>query len=291
MKRILIVDDDRETVDALTQYLAHEGYSVQGAGDVESALHRVRAWKPQLVLLDVNLPGASGLSLVPKIRAASDEYVAVILVSGKMAPEDVAEGLAAGADDFLPKPFRTHELLSRIRAMMRLKTLEDSLRRANRRADELSSTDELTGLLTLKAIVKAGDEELARARRSRSPVSIALLDLDGFHQANAKGGYLFGNFVLQEAGRRLRESLGEGGQLARVGADEFLALLAATSEAGARAVAERMRASVATAVFRDDRHSLALTARVAAATASPDAPEATCAELFVSASHELRRVD
>ena len=71
MRRILVVDDDRANVELLTEILAKEGHSIQSATDGETALHRIKAWKPQLMLLDVNLPGVSGLELIPKIRQAS----------------------------------------------------------------------------------------------------------------------------------------------------------------------------------------------------------------------------
>ena len=90
MKRILVVDDEKENVDLLTQYLAGEGYAIQGASESETALHRVKAWKPHLILLDINMPGISGLELIQKIRDATpQDYVAIILVSGNLTADDV----------------------------------------------------------------------------------------------------------------------------------------------------------------------------------------------------------
>ena len=127
MKRVLVVDDDRENIELLTQYLAHEGLSVQSAADGEGALHRLRAWKPHLILLDVNMPGVSGIDLIPRIRSVTEhDYVSVVLVSGAMTLEDVNKGMNAGADDYLTKPFSPRELVARIHAMLRRPRLSNA---------------------------------------------------------------------------------------------------------------------------------------------------------------------
>src|SRR5688572_24735552 len=107
MRRVLVVDDDRESLEFLSKYLTNDGHTVQTALDPEAALHRLKAWKPHLILLDVGLPKTSGYDLIPKIRALTpDEYTSIILMSANMTLEDVTKGLDAGADDYLTKPFR-----------------------------------------------------------------------------------------------------------------------------------------------------------------------------------------
>src|SRR4051794_25168439 len=116
MRRVLLVDDDRENIDLLAKYISNDGHIVQNANDPEGALHRLRAWKPHLILLDVNMPKMTGLELVPKIRALTpDEYTAIILISASMTMEDVTKGLESGSDDYLTKPFRAQDVISRVR--------------------------------------------------------------------------------------------------------------------------------------------------------------------------------
>jgi diguanylate cyclase (GGDEF)-like protein len=296
MKRVLVVDDDRENIELLTQYLSQEGLGVQNASDGASALHRIKAWKPHLILLDVNMPGMSGIELIPKIRAATEhDYVSIILVSGALTLEDVNRGIGAGADDYLTKPFRSQDLLSRVRVMLRFKELQDSLRRANERIDELSSSDELTGLLSFRTLFRRGDEEILRSRRFRKPVSALIVNLDGFSKVNQELGFQFGTQVIQETARRLKQCIRNIDMVARIGADEFFVLLIETDLAGAEFVAERARDVIQAEPISgsgqgagSDKLSTRITACIGVAGLGAEQPDAKMSDLIHSASEALR---
>jgi diguanylate cyclase (GGDEF)-like protein len=283
------VDDDRENIDLLTQYLSQEGLSVQSAADGPGALHRIKAWKPHLILLDVNMPGISGLELIPKIRATTEQdYVSIVLVSGALTLEDVNRGISAGADDYLTKPFRSQDLLSRVRAMLKFKELQDSLRRANDRIEELTSTDELTGLLSFRTLFRRGEEEILRSRRFRKPVSALIVNLDHFSKVNQELGFQFGTQVLQEVGRRLKQCIRNIDMVARIGADEFFILLVETDLAGAEFVAERARDVLQSEPLRGDKLSTSVTACIGVAGIGTEQPDAKMSDLIHSASEALR---
>jgi diguanylate cyclase (GGDEF)-like protein len=289
MKRVLVVDDDRENIELLTQYLAHEGLSVQSAADGEGALHRLRAWKPHLILLDVNMPGVSGIDLIPRIRAVTEhDYVSVILISGAMTLEDVNKGMNAGADDYLTKPFRSQELISRVRMMLRFKEVQDQLRRANERIEELTSTDDLTGLLSFRTLYRRGEEEILRSRRFKKPISALLINLDEFSKVNQDYGFQFGTSVLQEAGKRLKTCIRNIDMVARVGADEFYVLLMETDLSGAEFVAERVRDALQAQPYKNDKISTKLTTCIGVAGISADQQDAKMSDLIHSASEALR---
>jgi two-component system cell cycle response regulator len=289
MKRVLVVDDDRENIDLLTQYLAHEGLSVQSASDGEGALHRLRAWKPHLILLDVNMPGVSGIDLIPKIRAATEhDYASVMLISGAMTLEDVNKGMNAGADDYLTKPFRSQDLISRVRMMLRFKEVQDQLRRANERVEELTSTDELTGLLSFRTLYRRGEEEILRSRRFKKPISALLVNLDQFSQVNQDFGFQFGTQVLQEAGKRLKSCIRNIDMVARIGADEFYVLLIETDLAGAEFVAERVRDALQAQPYMNDKLSTKLTGCIGVAGISSEQQDSKMSDLIHSASEALR---
>ena len=293
MKRVLIVDDDQENTDLLSRFLSSESHSIQTAGDGDGALHRIRAWKPHLILLDVNLPGLSGLELLPRIRLATpDDYVAVVLVSGNMTPEDVAKGMDAGADDYLTKPFRAQELVTRVRAMFRLKDLQDSLRRANHRIEELSSTDDLTGLLNVRTLFRRAEDEISKSRRFRKPVSALALNLDRFSSANQGHGFNFGNFILHETGVRIKQCLRSIDLAARVGGDEFFIFLPETDLANAEFMAERIRDAIVSSPYKESRQgaaqTLPFTASIGVAGINYDQPEQGMADLVHTASEALR---
>jgi diguanylate cyclase (GGDEF)-like protein len=288
-RRILVVDDDRQNIETLTQLLSRENHAVTNASDGETALHRVKAWKPHLVLLDVNMPGMTGIELVPRIRAITqDDYASIMLVSADMSLEEVTKGLDAGADDYVTKPFRAQELLARVRVMIRLKELQDSLRRANHRIEELAATDELTGLLSLRALQRRGEEEVQKARRFRKPVSALMINIDQFGAVNDLSGFPFGSHVLRAVGQEIKGCIRSLDLVCRVGADEYFVLLPETDLAGAEFVAERIRDAVHQAEYKSDKHAAKVTVCVGISGISEKAGEGGVADLFRSANEALR---
>ncbi len=115
---ILIVDDDRRVTSALRRTLAYEVYQVSTALDGEGALAIARTKSPDLVILDLMLPGIDGFDVCRRLRAA-DDGVAVLMLTARDAVADRVAGLEMGADDYLVKPFALEELLARVKALLR----------------------------------------------------------------------------------------------------------------------------------------------------------------------------
>jgi two-component system KDP operon response regulator KdpE len=115
--RILVVDDEPHIRRILRTALTVAGYEVDDARTGEQALEKVREFRPDLVLLDINMPGMGGLAACREIRASAD--IGIIMLTVRNREEDKVEALDAGADDFVTKPFSTPELLARIRAALR----------------------------------------------------------------------------------------------------------------------------------------------------------------------------
>jgi two-component system, OmpR family, phosphate regulon response regulator OmpR len=116
---ILIVEDEPKLRERLARYLASEGFRVTTAGDAADARSQLRAINPDLMVLDVMMPGESGLDLVQSLRRESTAALPVLLLTARFAPEDRIAGFEAGADDYLGKPFEPRELVLRIRALLR----------------------------------------------------------------------------------------------------------------------------------------------------------------------------
>lgn len=114
---ILVIEDDPQISDLLRRGLIYEGYSVAVAGDGPAGLTAARNRPPDLVLLDLMLPGMDGLTVCQRLRAASD--VPILILTARDAVPDRVKGLDAGADDYVVKPFNFDELLARIRALLR----------------------------------------------------------------------------------------------------------------------------------------------------------------------------
>jgi DNA-binding response OmpR family regulator len=116
-ERILVIDDEPKIVDFIRRGLVYEGYEVQVAYDGESGLTLAHQQPPDLVILDVMLPGQDGLEVCRRLRTTSD--VPILMLTAKDAVPDRVAGLDAGADDYLVKPFAFDELLARVRALLR----------------------------------------------------------------------------------------------------------------------------------------------------------------------------
>ena len=117
MKTVLVVDDEPKIVDVVREYLEHAGFSVRTAGDGPAALERARALAPDLVVLDLGLPGLDGLDVARQLRRSS--RVPVIILTARGDEVDRIIGLEIGADDYLVKPFSPRELVARVRAVLR----------------------------------------------------------------------------------------------------------------------------------------------------------------------------
>ncbi len=115
--RILVVDDEQSIIDLVTAYLEKEGFEYQTARDGQTGLKAVRTYKPDVVVLDIMLPGKDGLEVLAELRRESDAYV--IMLTAKSEETDKIIGLSVGADDYITKPFSPRELIARIKAALR----------------------------------------------------------------------------------------------------------------------------------------------------------------------------
>jgi DNA-binding response OmpR family regulator len=123
MQRILVIDDDPAIMSLLKRGLSYEGFVVDIAGTGENGLALARDRPPDLVVLDIMMPGINGLEVLRRLRAA-DERLPVLMLTAKDAPADQVQGLEAGADDYVVKPFTFEVLLARVRALLRRQQAE-----------------------------------------------------------------------------------------------------------------------------------------------------------------------
>jgi two-component system response regulator CpxR len=140
MADILLVDDDRELCELLTDYLQREGFAVRAAYDGLNGLHTATKATPDLVICDIMMPGIDGLELLRQLREESS--VPVLMLTAKRAESERIAGLELGADDYLPKPFSPRELVARIRAILRRTSGE--ARENDVPTDEVTTVGDLT---------------------------------------------------------------------------------------------------------------------------------------------------
>ena len=178
---ILVVDDSPENLEILRVRLEAQGYEVGLAPDGETALARAAAKPPDLILLDVMMPRLSGLDVLRRLK--TDEvlrYVPVVLLTARVETRDVVEGLDAGADEYLTKPYEHAALMARVRSMLRLKALTDTVRaQARELADQKAALAESNRDLESQVAVKAAElQRIGRLRRFLSPQIADLVAAD-----------------------------------------------------------------------------------------------------------------
>lgn len=256
----VMIADDSLVIRAVVQAaLEAEGYRVMQAEDGTAALELCRQRPPDVVLLDVVMPGLDGYEVLAQLKADPDlSHIPVVFLTGQTSMGNLVAGLRAGAHDYLKKPFAPEELLARVGSAIHVKQLQDQLRDRNAALDQLSRTDALTGLFNRRHL----DEELtirhADARRHHEPLSLVLLDIDHFKRVNDTHGHSVGDIVLREFAKRLSHKLRIGDIAGRWGGEEFLVILPRTDLGGAVEVAERIRAAIGATPFSAGTAQLAV---------------------------------
>ena len=182
---------------------------------------------PTLALLDWVLPKLDGIELCRKIRGdlGVQQYIYTILITAKDGRQDLVDAMEAGADDYLIKPFYAPELKARVLAGKRILDLQSALLRTQESLRIAATHDALTGIKNRMEILGILKQELARSRRSGSPVGIIFLDIDHFKSINDSMGHLAGDSVLKIVSLRLASAVRSYDQVGRYGGEEFLVVL------------------------------------------------------------------
>jgi len=231
---ILVVEDDEDARMVLTELLRPR-YDVDAVGDGETALKRAAELNPDLVLLDLFLPGMDGFGALTGLRRNSKTAdTPVIFLSAQGDAETKSQGLSLGAADYLAKPFSEQELMARVDRTLKLTAQKEHFR-------ALAQTDGLTGLPNFRSFHARLEEEVSRAHRYGHPLACAMVDLDGLKEINDKLGHAAGNRAIIALADAVREELRDTDFAARYGGDEFVVLLPQTNETQGAQFAERLR--------------------------------------------------
>jgi diguanylate cyclase (GGDEF)-like protein len=249
--------------------LVELGHEVVSAGDgLEAMTALLRPEGPRLAVLDWEMPGADGISVCRMLRKLTEPYVYVVLLTSRDRREDMVAALDGGADDFLTKPFDPAELKARLRSGARVVELQDGLLRAQEALRVQATRDHLTGLWNRGAILELLDKELNRAQRQRTPLAVALVDVDRFKEINDAYGHALGDLVLRSVSTRMEETLRTYDLVGRYGGDEFLMILPGCDASIAADVAERVRARVSSEIVRSPQCELSPSLSIGVASTS-----------------------
>jgi diguanylate cyclase (GGDEF)-like protein len=242
MFSILVVDDEPDNFDVIEAFLSHEEYQLYYVANGVEAIERLDTFKPDLILLDVMMPGMDGIEACRRIKALPKwEMVPIIALTALTTKESLALCLNAGADDFIGKPVSRLELTARVRSMLRVRQqylqlatfnarLETTVQQRTAELRSMIFQDALTGLPSRTSLL----QKLAEALRSGPPsFAVIYLDCDQFKLINGSFGHAIGDRLLIAIAARLREHLRTGDVLARTGEDEFCFFLPSIADAAA----------------------------------------------------------
>jgi diguanylate cyclase (GGDEF)-like protein len=270
-KRVLVVDDEASNRELLEALLTSLGHDVDMASDGSAALAKLDP-SHDLVLLDVMMPGMDGYEVARRIRKESSfPDVPICMVTALSGKEERLRAVEAGANDFIAKPIDKMELKVRTASLLRTKEAQDTIKDCHAKLEaqngllrekseqlyrkncelerlysevqKLAIMDELTQLYNRRGFLELGRREVDRARRSGTPLSAIMFDLDHFKRINDTAGHAMGDKVLEEVALRCCRELRKVDIFGRYGGEEFSVLLPETDVASARLVAERLRHS------------------------------------------------
>ncbi|MDR3000419.1 MAG: diguanylate cyclase [Fibromonadaceae bacterium] len=237
-KRILIVDDDRSNILALNHILK-PAYSTLAAIDGQKGIEIAKTVIPDLILLDVVMPGMSGFEVLTELKHNDiTSEIPVIFITALDKSEDEEKGLSLGAADYITKPFSNPIVKVRVKTQLKI---VDYIREIKR----FGVTDTLTGLPNRRSLNQRIKIEWGRALREREPLSVLMVDADNFKIYNDTHGHMQGDIHLQTMAKILQKSVERSGDfVARWGGEEFTVLLPNTNLDSALSIAERIRLNI-----------------------------------------------
>jgi diguanylate cyclase (GGDEF)-like protein len=273
--KVLAVDDSPICRKLVEQTLSGERYAALFAKNGREALDLFSKHQPAVIITDWNMPDIGGLELCRRIRQDfPDCYCHLILLTSNSNKEQVVEGLAAGADDYLTKPFHSGELVARVEVGRRMVELHRQIQTNNRLLEEMALTDALTGLPNRRAIDVWAPRQLSAAARHDFSIWAVMADLDLFKKVNDTYGHDAGDTVLKSFSEILKSNTRQSDMCARLGGEEFLVIITHSDREGVKTVVGRMREQFENNKVMVGTASIAVTASFGIAgfrgTKSPD---------------------
>jgi diguanylate cyclase (GGDEF)-like protein len=237
-QEILLIDDSKHVHTLVTSLLAEEPVTIHSAFSAETGLVLAASMRPELILLDVEMPEVDGYETCKRLKANPvTASLPIIFLTARASTEEKVRGLNLGAVDYVTKPFKLSELLSRVRAALRTSHLIRLL-------EEKALIDPLTGLGNRAMFDERFAAEVGLRIRSGDPLSCIVLDVDHFKKINDKYGHPYGDHVLKKIAAVLTQACRIEDVACRHGGEEFVVLAPQTSAEHAGLLAERMREAI-----------------------------------------------
>lgn len=293
--KVLVAEDTRSNLLFMKTCIESLGFDVCLAETGTEALTQFKKYKPDLVLLDVNMPELNGIEVAKKIRDTERRdihWVPIIFISAMDKDADVVKGLETGGDDYITKPVSQAVLNAKLRAMKRIYDMQLQLAAANRQLKQFADHDPLTGLANRRKFDEVLRKEWSRAMRLQSDLSLCIGDIDYFKQYNDSYGHQVGDAALMRVANILNRVFRRPGDLvARIGGEEFAIVMPETDHAGAMMMLERARQAMLEEAIPHQHSQVAacLTISMGLTTArvSRDMPVSAISDLIKQADNAL----
>jgi len=258
--KILVADDSAVYRKLVEQTLSDDNHKVIFAKNGREALDLYAKHAPALVITDWTMPDIGGLELCKKIRQDFQQHFAhIILLTSNTDKEQVVEGLAGGADDYLTKPFHQGELRARVNVGLRVVELHRQVQAKNRQLEEMALTDPLTGLANRRAIDIWITRQLSAAARHDFPIWVAICDLDHFKKVNDTYGHEAGDMVLKTFAQILKSNTRQSNICGRHGGEEFLNIITHVERDNSVIAFERIRKQMENQKFTFNNQTFSVT--------------------------------
>lgn len=259
--KILIADDSAVFRKLVEQTLTDEPYTLLFAKTGHEAIRLFEEHRPAVVIVDWVMPDLTGIEICQHIRAgARRAYTYTIILTAMTDKQSVVEGLTAGADDYLTKPFHAQELIARVKTGMRIIELQRQIEANNILLKQWALTDDLTGLPNRRAIEDWAYRQISAAGRHKFAFWVAMADLDHFKRANDTFGHDAGDQVLKGFAEILKEHSRRSDICGRLGGEEFFIAITHATQKDALMVIERIRRAFEETTFSIMGRSLKITA-------------------------------
>jgi diguanylate cyclase (GGDEF)-like protein len=280
---VLVADDDGVTRAMVNAWLGGSGFEVVSARDGAEALALANELHPDLLLVDVTMPGPDGFDVCRAIQEASAVPPPVIFLTAHTTMTARVAGLDAGAVDYIVKPFDQNELIARVRSALRTKAVRDDFA-------EKATRDGLTGLFNRSEIDARAEAAVRLAERHGRDLSCLMCDLDHFKQINDRFGHAAGDEVLREAARRIVAACRASDIIGRYGGEEFVMLLPETSAKDAVTTGDKLRRVLSERPIVLEEFSISVTASVGVASWDSTMGAAALYEAADRALYRAKRV-
>lgn len=229
---VIIVDDDERLLEIFKTALSLEGYQCETASSAESALELINKTSFDIMLTDIRMPGIEGFELTHKAKKIIPD-MAVIIMTAYAEEFSYDNAIAAGASDFIKKPFTLNELMARIQHVK----LQEKVR-------TMAVTDELTGLYNRRGFFSLVEKLLQLCKREKKGIFMLYTDLDGLKKINDTFGHKEGDMALIDIADILRNNYRESDIIARIGGDEFVVIPIGTTEDSAKIATSRLQKNI-----------------------------------------------